>query len=168
MDTVPSHVNPVRNSPLISIVTVSLNAASTIEDTLASVYMQRPGFPIEQFSQLSQSVRPDRCSALFEFDVCLGSAYLVVCCIRSRRSPSWSEDHAAHVRVARFRFLADKQPLMKYQQANADQRGFHAEAHCNVAGILDRGSDLFVSEFAKGDNVPPSYCARFSDGVRTT
>lgn len=34
-------------SPLISIVTVSLNAATTIEDTLASVHMQRAGFPIE-------------------------------------------------------------------------------------------------------------------------
>jgi glycosyltransferase involved in cell wall biosynthesis len=47
MDTEPSHVNPVSNSPLISVVTVSLNAATTIEDTLASVYMQRLGFPIE-------------------------------------------------------------------------------------------------------------------------
>jgi glycosyltransferase involved in cell wall biosynthesis len=47
MDTEPSHVNAVSNSPLISVVTVSLNAATTIEDTLASVYMQRLGFPIE-------------------------------------------------------------------------------------------------------------------------
>jgi glycosyltransferase involved in cell wall biosynthesis len=34
-------------SPFVSIVTVSLNAAATIEDTLASVHMQRLSFPIE-------------------------------------------------------------------------------------------------------------------------
>jgi glycosyltransferase involved in cell wall biosynthesis len=44
MITERAHVNPV---PMISVVTVSLNAAATIEDTLASVYMQRLRFPIE-------------------------------------------------------------------------------------------------------------------------
>jgi glycosyltransferase involved in cell wall biosynthesis len=47
METEPGHANAVPLSPLISVVTVSLNAATTIEDTLASVYMQRLGFPIE-------------------------------------------------------------------------------------------------------------------------
>lgn len=47
MDTEPGQTNSVPTSPLISVVTVSLNAATTIEDTLASVYLQRLGFPIE-------------------------------------------------------------------------------------------------------------------------
>lgn len=47
MNTEAGHVDPASMSPFVSIVTVSLNAASTIEDTLASVHMQRLGFPIE-------------------------------------------------------------------------------------------------------------------------
>ncbi len=38
---------PGAAAPLVSIVTVSLNAAATIEDTLASVAMQRAEFDME-------------------------------------------------------------------------------------------------------------------------
>jgi glycosyltransferase involved in cell wall biosynthesis len=38
---------PNRADPFISIVTVSLNAAATIEDTIASVAMQQTGFTVE-------------------------------------------------------------------------------------------------------------------------
>ena len=47
MNTEAGHVDPAPSSPLLSVVTVSLNAAATIEDTLASVDMQRVAFPIE-------------------------------------------------------------------------------------------------------------------------
>lgn len=47
MNTEAGHVDPAPNSPFLSIVTVSLNAGATIEDTLASVHMQRLVFPIE-------------------------------------------------------------------------------------------------------------------------
>lgn len=41
------HVDPTPSSPFLSIVTVCLNAAATVEDTLASVHMQQLDFPIE-------------------------------------------------------------------------------------------------------------------------